>query len=234
MLLDKLRERLELDAAPARIECFDISTIQGTATVGSRVVFQDARPDKDGYRRFKIKGVSGQDDFASMREVLSRRFKRDDTRPDLVVVDGGAGQLGQVVDLVPKGVAVVGLAKARRRGGEQKKPERVYLPGRRTPVPLPSDAPETYLIARIRDEAHRFAIEYHRRVRSKRAVRSELDAIPGLGPKRRTALLRAFGSAAGVRQADEAALRAAGMPGPVAEAILAWAAGGAGPVEPKD
>jgi excinuclease ABC subunit C len=185
-------------------------------------VFQDARPDKEGYRRFKIRSVAGQDDFASMREVLERRFARDESRPDLVVIDGGAGQLGEALRVVPGGVTVVGLAKARTRG-EQKLPERVYLPGRRTPVPLPPDAPETYLLARVRDEAHRFAITYHRRLRSRRTVRSELDSIPGLGPKRRTALLRAFGSTAGVREAGEEELRAAGMPANVVKAILAWA-----------
>ncbi len=222
LLLDKLQQRLELERLPSRIECYDISTIQGSATVGSRVVFQDARPDKDAYRRFKVKTVSGQDDFASMREVLMRRFRADDPRPDLIVIDGGAGQLGMVTDLVPEGIAVLGLAKARRKGGEQTKPERVFRPGRRTPIVLPSDAPETYLLARVRDEAHRFAIEYHRRLRSKRTVRSELDDIAGLGPKRRTALLRAFGSAAGVRAADADDLRAAGMPAPVVAAILEW------------
>ena len=219
LLLDAVRQRLELDRAPARIECYDISTIQGSQTVGSRVTFVDGRADSDGYRRFRVRTVAGQDDFASMREILERRFKRDETRPDLIVIDGGAGQLGEARKVVPEGIAVVGLAKARASKG---KPERVYLPGRRTPVPLPPDAPETYLLARVRDEAHRFAIEYHRRLRSKRTVRSALDAIPGLGPKRRTALLRAFGSAAEVRQAGAEDLKAAGMPENVVKAILAW------------
>jgi len=228
LLLEALRARIELDALPARIECYDISTIQGTETVGSRVVFQDAREDKDAYRRFKVRTVRGQDDFTAMREVLARRFRKDESRPDLVVIDGGAGQLGEARRVVPESIAVVGLAKARRRLG---KPERVYLPDRRTPIPLPVDAPETYLLARIRDEAHRFAIEYHRRLRRKRTLKSELDVIPGLGPKRRTKLLRAFGSSGGVRQAGREDLRAAGMPENVVEAILAWAAereGGAG------
>jgi len=223
LLLDALRARLELPRTPQRIECYDISTIQGAQTVASRVVFTEGRADRDAYRRFRIRSVAGQDDFASMREVLKRRFRRDDPVPDLVVIDGGAGQLGQALAVVPEGTAVVGLAKARAVRGGARKPERVYLPGRRTPVPLPSDAPETYLLARIRDEAHRFAIEYHRRLRSKRTLRSELDGIAGLGPRRRTALLRAFGSAAGVREAGLEELRAAGMPEPVARAILAWA-----------
>jgi excinuclease ABC subunit C len=222
LLLERLKERLSLDRPPARIECYDVSTIQGAETVGSRVVFEQARPYPDGYRRFRIRTVAGQDDFASMREVLARRFRKDDDPPDLVVIDGGAGQLDAVLKAVPEGVAVVGLAKARVLRGERKY-ERIYLPGRRTPLALPPDAPETYLLARIRDEAHRFAIEYHRRLRAKRTVRSELDEIPGLGPKRRTALLRAFGSASGVREAGAEELRAAGMPGKVVAAILAWA-----------
>ncbi|MHC4549081.1 MAG: excinuclease ABC subunit UvrC [Planctomycetota bacterium] len=222
-LLEALQRRLELGKVPARIECYDISTIQGAQTVGSRVVFQDALPDKDGYRRFKIRTVAGQDDFASLREVLKRRLARDDLRPDLIVIDGGAGQLGEVRRVLPAGIAAVGLAKARTLRGGGRKLERVYLPGRRTPVPLPPDAPESYLLARIRDEAHRFAIEYHRRLRRRRTVRSELDGIRGLGPKRRTALLRTFGSATGVREAGLEELRAAGMPEAVARAILAWA-----------
>jgi len=222
-LLRALQGRLELDAPPQRIECYDISTIQGAQTVGSRVVFQEGRADTDAYRRFRVKTVSGQDDFASLREVLQRRFAREETTPDLVIIDGGAGQLGEARKAIPEGIAVVGLAKARPGRGGPKAFERVFLPGRRTPVPLPPDAPETYLIARIRDEAHRFAITYHRRLRSKRTVRSVLDDIAGLGPKRRTALLRAFGSAAGVRAAEREELAAAGMPEPVILAILRWA-----------
>jgi len=224
LLVDELGRRLELDRTPARIECYDVSTIQGAQTVGSRVVFQDALPEKDGYRRFRIRTVAGQDDFASLREVLRRRFAKDDVRPDLIVIDGGAGQLAEVLKVVPEGLAVIGLAKARVLKGGARKLERVYRPGRRTPVALPPDAPETYLLARIRDEAHRFAIEYHRRLRRKRTVRSALDDIAGLGPKRRTALLRAFGSAAGVKEAGWEELRAAGMPENVAQAIVDWAA----------
>ncbi|MHC4939652.1 MAG: excinuclease ABC subunit UvrC [Planctomycetota bacterium] len=210
-LLRQLKERLELRAPPRRIECYDISTIQGSQTVGSRVVFEDARPDKDGYRRFRVKTVSGQDDFAAMREVLTRRFYRDESRPDLIVIDGGPEQLNAVLDLLPDGVEAVGLAKARtNRTGE------------RTAKILPPDGPETYLLARIRDEAHRFAITYHRRLRSKRTVRSALDEIPGLGPKRRTLLLRTFGSTTGVRNATEEELLAAGLPKNVVEAIRAW------------
>ena len=222
LLLEALRKRLGLDRVPHRIECFDISTISGSQTVGSRVVFSEGLPDKESYRRFRVRGVAGQDDFAALEEVLRRRFSGDDAPPDLVVVDGGAGQLARIRAVVPEGVAAVGLAKARTRGGLRTL-ERVYLPGRRSPIPLPPDAPETYLMVRIRDEAHGFAIRYHRRLRLGRTVRSELDAIPGLGPKRRTVLLRVFGSAAGVRRAGREALEAAGMPAPVVEALRAWA-----------
>jgi len=222
-LLDRLRERLALARLPRRIECFDVSTTQGSETVGSRVVFLDGAPHADGYRRFRVRTVAGQDDFASLREVLLRRFRRDEEPPDLVVVDGGAGQLAAVRDAVPSGVELAGLAKARALGGGARSPERVYRPGAATPLALPPDAPETYLLARLRDEAHRFAVAYHRRLRSKRAVRSELDAIPGLGPRRRTTLLRRFGSARGVRAASRAELEAVPLPAPVVEAVLAWA-----------
>jgi len=222
-LLETLRARLGLPRAPQRIECYDISTIQGSATVGSRVVFHEGLADPDSYRRFRVNTVRGQDDFASMREVLQRRFRREEPTPDLVVIDGGEGQLGAVLDLLPEGVAAIGLAKARTQK-ERRTLERVFLPGSKVATPLPPDAPETYLLARIRDEAHRFALAYHRRLRSKRTVRSALDDIAGLGPKRRTALLRAFGSAAGVRAASEEQLRAAGLPAPVVRAILEWAA----------
>jgi len=222
LLLEALKRRLGLACVPQRIECYDISTIQGAQTVGSRVVFQDGLPDKDSYRRFRVRGVASRDDYASLEEILRRRFAGEDPPPDLVVVDGGAGQLARIRAVVPEGVAAVGLAKARSRGGRRTL-ERIYLPGRRAPLLLPPDAPETYLMVRIRDEAHGFAIRYHRRLRLGRTVRSELDGIPGLGPKRRTVLLRVFGSAAGVRRADRKALKAAGMPAPVVDALWAWA-----------
>ncbi|MEM8886229.1 MAG: excinuclease ABC subunit UvrC, partial [Planctomycetota bacterium] len=147
-LLAKLRDTLGLGRLPRRIECYDISTIQGSQTVGSRVVFEDGRPDKEGYRRFRIRTVKGQDDFASMREVLGRRFQRDPSRPDLVVIDGGPEQLAAVLDEIPEGVEAVGLAKARAgRVGEQRY-ERIFKPGQRTPRILPPDGSETYLLAR--------------------------------------------------------------------------------------
>jgi excinuclease ABC subunit C len=222
-LLEALRERLRLPRTPHRIECYDISTIQGSETVGSRVLFQDALPDTEGYRRYRIRTVEGQDDFAAMREVLTRRFARDEPPPDLVVIDGGPGQLAQAMRGMPSGTVAVALAKERTAPSGARRPERIFLPGSPVPLPLPPDAPETYLLARIRDEAHRFAISYHRKLRSRRTVRSALDGIPGLGPKRRTALLRAFGSASGVRAATGEQLRAAGMPAPLVAAIRAWA-----------
>ncbi|MGQ0612487.1 MAG: excinuclease ABC subunit UvrC [Planctomycetaceae bacterium] len=222
-LLGKLQERLSLARLPRRIECFDISTIQGASTVGSRVVFLEGLPHKEGYRRFRIRTVPGQDDFASLREVLRRRFAKEEGVPDLVVVDGGGAQLAAVRAAVPAGVALVGLAKARTLEGGGRSPERIFLPDTVAPLALPMDAPETYLLARLRDEAHRFAVAYHRRLRSRSALKSELDAIPGLGPRRRTALLRRFGSARGVRGASRAELEAVPLPTPVVEAILDWA-----------
>jgi len=225
-LLEALRARLELDRTPRRIECYDVSTIQGVATVGSRVLFVDGQPAREGYRRFRVRTVPGQDDFAALREILARRFARDEESPDLVVVDGGAGQLARAREALPGGVPAVALAKSRPREGGGRSPERVFLPGRAVPVVLPPDAPETYLLARVRDEAHRFAVAYHRRLRDRRALRSELEGIPGLGPRRRTALLRRFGSARGVRAASRADLEAVPLPAPVVEAVLAWAARG--------
>ncbi len=212
--VDALADRLHLDGPPTRIECFDISTIGGTATVASLVVFEEGLPDKASYRRYQIKTVSGQDDVASMREVLTRRVLRAEEMPlpDLMVVDGGPGQLSSaLVALEEIGVVDVplaGLAKA--RSGKSGRPgtsgkvafERVYLPGRSDPVVFEPDAPETLLIARIRDEAHRFAIRYHRKVRSKLAMSSMLDRVEGVGETWRNRLLARFGSVAGIRKAS--------------------------------
>jgi excinuclease ABC subunit C len=205
--LDALAERLDLPGPPSRIECYDVSTIQGTATVASLVVFDDGLPDKSSYRRYKVRSVVGQDDFASMNEVLTRRFKRVEEMPvpDLVIIDGGKGQLGAaekalaglgVVDL-----PIVGLAKARAGRVAEKAHERIFRPGRSEPIVLPTDEPETLLVARIRDEAHRFAIRYHRKVRSQLAVGSILDRVEGVGEVWRNRLLRRFGSVAGIREA---------------------------------
>jgi excinuclease ABC subunit C len=199
--LEELRETLNLESLPIRIECFDISTIQGASPVGSMVVFQDAVPKKAHYRKFGIKGVEGQDDFAMMAEVVARRFARarpatsdgyDESFaavPNLVVVDGGKGQLSaalaamQEFDL-PR-VAVIALAK---------REEEVFLPGRSDPVVLESDSAGLQLLQRVRDEAHRFALGFHRQRRDTRARESILDALPGVGPARKRALIQHFGS----------------------------------------
>jgi excinuclease ABC subunit C len=199
--LEELRECLNLESLPIRIECFDISTIQGESPVGSMVVFQDAVPKKAHYRKFGIKGVAGQDDFAMMGEVISRRFARarDVTAerydegfaavPNLVVVDGGKGQLSaalaamQAHDL-PR-VAVISLAK---------REEEVFVPGRPEPIALSRDSAGLQLLQRIRDEAHRFALGFHRTRRDAKARESILDALPGVGPARRRALIQHFGS----------------------------------------
>jgi excinuclease ABC subunit C len=206
--VDALAERLGLDGPPTRIECYDISTIGGTATVASLVVFDEGVPDKSSYRRYKIRTVAGQDDFASMREVLTRRFLRAEEMPlpDLVVVDGGPGQLSSALkvlaDIGVVDVQMAGLAKARSGKSGKQAFERVHLPGRADPVVLEPDAPETLLIARIRDDAHRFAISYHRKIRSKLAVSSMLDRVEGVGETWRNRLLSRFGSVAGIRKAS--------------------------------
>jgi excinuclease ABC subunit C len=181
--LEEVQEKLGLSKLPHRIECFDNSNIQGDDAVASRVVFVDGAPDKNLYRRYKIKTVEGANDFASMREILGRRFaalgREGDEMPDLVVVDGGKGQLSQAVaileELQVQGVAVVGLAKARTESDFQGKEvhsslERIFIPGRKNPVNLLPHMPAYKLLTHIRDEAHRFAITYHRAVRSKRTL----------------------------------------------------------------
>ncbi len=206
--LEELARALDLPAPPARIEGYDISTFQGRETVGSMVVFEDGRPRSGAYRRFRIKSVAGQDDFASHAEMLRRRLSRaksgeegsaEELRwalPDLIVVDGGKGQLAADVAVLEElgmaDIPIAGLAKER---------EELFLPGRTEPVLLPSTSPALYLVQRIRDESHRFAITYHRDLRRKAATTSAFDGLPGVGPVRRRALLRTFGSARKVREA---------------------------------
>ncbi len=236
--LSELGEALGLPAPPARIEGYDISTFHGTATFGSMVVFVHGVPRKSDYRRFKIKTVVGHaDDYASMQEVLRRRFRRlaagvetfdgkkggggkkKDTSfsvmPDLVLIDGGKGQLCASLEVLREygldHVPIFGLAKQE---------EAIFMPGRDAPVLLPRDSQGLYLVQRIRDEAHRFAITAHRRARKKKGLASQLDAIPGIGPQRRKALLRAFGSLDGIRSASIDELAATpGMTRPVAERV---------------
>jgi excinuclease ABC subunit C len=200
--LEELRERLNLESLPIRIECFDISNIQEAAPVGSMVVFQDAVPKKAHYRKFGVRHEGGQDDFAMMREVVSRRFARarpattgDDydesfaAVPNLVVIDGGKGQLSAALaamhDFDLPRVAVIALAK---------RAEEVFVPGRPEPIVLEPGSAGLQLLQRVRDEAHRFALGFHRQRRDKEARESILDALPGVGPARKRALIRHFGS----------------------------------------
>ncbi len=206
--LEELAEALALPAPPTRIECYDISNFQGRESVGSMVVFEDGKPRSGEYRRFRIKSVVGANDFASHQEVLRRRFRRatsgeegneEERRwklPDLVIVDGGRGQVSAAKTALDElglhDLPLAGLAKER---------EELFLPGRPDPVILPPTSSALYLVQRIRDEAHRFAIGYHRALRAKVAVRSAFDDLEGVGPKRRQALLRVFGSIKRVREA---------------------------------
>lgn len=234
-LLAKLMQRLSLSGYPQRIECFDISNLQGKQIVGSMVVFEEGEPNKAEYRHYKMKDVASQDDFASMREMLGRRFAKladdDAVRPNLVVIDGGKGQLGQAVavleDLGIHDVELASLAKSRvdKSGFDDteitRSPERVFRPGRKNPIVLRQNSAELYLLERLRDEAHRFAITFHQSQRRKEALRSVLDDIPGVGKKTKQDLLRHFGSLAKVRGADESALLEVPGVGPqTARAIL--------------
>ncbi|MBV6502195.1 MAG: UvrABC system protein C [Fimbriimonadales bacterium] len=198
-----LQEALELEQPPVRIECFDISNIQGTAPVSSMVVVESGQPAKDEYRRFKIRYTpEAPDDFAMMRETVLRRLRnyqegnpKFSRLPDLIVIDGGKGQLNaalKAMDEIGLRVPAVGLAK---------KEELLYLPNRSEPIALPMNSPGLVLLRRLRDEAHRFAISYHRKLRDKRMFGSPLEEIPGVGPRRRRLLLRSFGSVEGIRRA---------------------------------
>jgi excinuclease ABC subunit C len=217
--LEELRERLNLESLPIRIECFDISNIQGQEIVGSMVVFEDAVAKKSHYRKFAVRGLDGQDDFAAMREVITRRFSRLGAdpgseewnesfaaAPNLVVIDGGKGQLSAALAAVQEldlpRVAVISLAK---------RIEEVFVPGRSQPILLPPESPGLQLLQRIRDEAHRFAITFHRQRRNAAARGSMFDQLEGVGPARRRALLQHFGSAERVAEATQEELE--GVPG---------------------
>ena len=212
--MTELAEALDLPRMPRRVECFDISNLHGTNPVASMTVVQDGRPAKKEYRRFAIKTVTGSNDFAMMAEVIGRRFRRaleasedDDqpgkwtTLPDLVIVDGGKGQLSAAVAALESvGMAdqpIVGLAKEN---------EELFLPGQSEPVVLPRDSQALFLVQRVRDEAHRFAVTFHRQKRTRTTFRSKLDDVPGIGPKRKKALVRRFGSLKAIREATEAEL----------------------------
>jgi excinuclease ABC subunit C len=201
--LEALREALDLDEPPYRIEGFDISHLQGTHVVASLVVWVGGRPRKGEYRRFKVRTVAGQDDFASLAEVVERRYRRRLAEgaplPDLLLIDGGRGQLaashrGLVASGSPP-IPMVALAK---------REEELFLLGRDEPLRLPPASPALRLLQQVRDESHRFAVGYHRQIRSKQAVRSALVEIPGVGPRSVVTLLRAFGSVRELRKAGAA------------------------------
>jgi excinuclease ABC subunit C len=221
--LVELQRRLGLRSAPKRIECFDVSNFQGREIVGSMVVFDEGEPDKNRYRRYRVRSVQEQDDFASLHEVLSRRLRRavkTQEFPDLLVIDGGKGQLSVAIAVLAElGITqldVVSLAKDRvaremREREIRHSQERVFLPNRKNPVVLPRNSTALFLLQRVRDEAHRFAITYHRELRKKEYLRSVLDDIPGVGEARRNLLLRTFGSLRRLREAS--AVEIATVPG---------------------
>ncbi len=237
----KLQDRLGLRKLPRRIECFDISHLQGSNTVASMAVFLDGEPAKGEYRRFKVKTATN-DDFASMYEVLSRRFRRalqaeneaEDASdealkgwraPDLLVIDGGKGQLGSAMaalrDVGHPMIDALGIAKESETVEGEKVTDRVFLPNAKDPIKLRPNSAELYLLGRVRDEAHRFAVEFHRSLRKKRSLRSGLEDIPGIGKKRQRDLLRHFGSLKQLRSVSlEELARAPGMTLALAETVV--------------
>jgi excinuclease ABC subunit C len=211
--LRELQEALGLEGPPKRIECYDVSHVQGTSVVSSMIVFEDGRPAKSQYRRFRARISDRNDDFTNMRDTLRRRFARSASPeaqsswplPDLVILDGGKGQLSAglsaLADAGRLQIPIAALAKER---------EELFVPNRPDPIVLPRTAQGLYLVQRIRDEAHRFAVTYHQKVRSRRAVRSILDDIAGVGPARKRALLRKFGSVRAMQEAPVEELAAVG------------------------
>ena len=214
--LGELQLALGLDGPPKRIECFDVSHVQGTNVVSSMVVFENGRPAKQSYRRFRTKLGDRNDDFANMRDTLRRRFARSAAgvaegwpTPDLVILDGGKGQLSAgVAALSDAGllqIPIAALAKER---------EELFVPGRPEPILLPARSQSLFLVQRIRDEAHRFAVTYHQQLRGRRAIHSVLDDVQGVGPAKKRALLRTFGSVKAMREASPADLAAVAGVGP--------------------
>ena len=206
-LLERIQSSLHLKDLPASIECYDISNIQGSLAVASAVRFENGSPAKDKYRKFKIKTVEGPNDYAMMREVLSRRFARAEQEgwelPELILVDGGKGQLNIAHAVISElgyenKAALASIAKGRLEGESDK----IYVYGRKNPILFSKNSQALFLLMRIRDEAHRFAITYHKKLRGKRAVASELDGVPGIGPKRKKELIKRFGTVSKIRTAD--------------------------------
>ncbi len=229
--LEEIQEKLGLKSLPLRIECYDISTFQGKETVASQVVFEEGVPSKENYRRYRIRTVVGTDDYASMKEVLERRFKHTEYEdPQLIVVDGGKGQLQVAVRLLQEigrqDIPVVGLAKSRSQGTFQDAEitateERFYLPGRSNPVVFRPSTEAFQILVGIRDEAHRFAITYHRKIRESTSLESELDFVVGLGEKRKRDLLKKFQHVEALRAASvEEIMEVRGFNRVLAERIL--------------
>jgi excinuclease ABC subunit C len=223
-MLAALAEALDLESPPKRIECYDISNIQGDAAVGAMVVFEDGRPRNDHYRHFRIKFTPGPNDFAMLQEVLRRRLERLESaqrredadvvgdrsftsRPDLILIDGGKGQLSAALEVLESAgyadIPTFALAKER---------EEIFAPNRSEPIVQERNSPGMFLVQRIRDEAHRFAITHHRKVRSRKALTSPLDSVEGIGPARKRALLRHFGSVQAIREAAVEDIVALGVP----------------------
>ncbi len=239
--MEELQEALNLPALPRRMECYDISNTQGSNPVGSMVVFEEGKPKSSDYRKFQIKSVDGVDDYSMMREMLTRRFRRladpksrvaeveeDDGNgskgqawqqaPDLVLIDGGKGHLGAALQVfLELGITSIPLASLAKEN------EELFVPETQEPIVLPRTSPALFLVQRLRDEAHRFAITYHRQRRSKRSTTSALDHVPGIGPKRRQMLIRQFGSVQGVREATlEDVAAAPGMTLTLASKVKEW------------
>ncbi len=223
-MLAALADALDLESPPKRIECYDISNIQGDSAVGSMVVFEDGRPRNDHYRHFRIKFTPGPNDFAMLQEVLRRRLERLESaqrreeadivgdrsftsRPDLILIDGGKGQLSAALEVMESAgfadIPTFALAKER---------EEIFAPGRAEPIVQERNSPGMFLVQRIRDEAHRFAITHHRKVRSRKALTSPLDSVEGIGPARKRALLRHFGSVQAIREAPVGEIVKLGIP----------------------
>ena len=226
-LLLRLQKKLKLDRLPVRIECFDNSNISGTEPVAAMVVFENARARKDHYRKYRIKTVEEHDDYAYMKEVLGRRFGKGDQSkpyPDLVMVDGGKGQLNIALAVIrelalDENFNLLGIAKKDERKGEIR--DKIFIPGRANPIGFGREGELLLFLQRVRDEAHRFAIGFHRQRRAKKSLQSELDAIPGVGPKRKSTLLKHFKTINNIRAADLEEIQS--LPGfnrKIAESIL--------------
>lgn len=235
-VLAEIQQKLSLQRLPLRMECFDISTIQGQATVASMAVVVDGEPVSSEYRHYRVRTVAGTDDYAALREVLCRRLRRgiEESRlPDFILIDGGKGQLGVlstvIEDLEIAGrIDIAGIAKSRIKANVrgrvvERSEERFFLPGRKNPVILRRGSAALFLLERLRDEAHRFAITHHRKVRSKSQLKSSLDDIPGVGPRRQRALLKHFGSLKKIKTASLAELQAMpGLPRSIAEQVYRY------------